>query len=369
LIAGFHENMLASTASRAGWVRSVGQHDVNGQGTGLRRSETVVNRLTWFRSQRGEAQLSEFFVLALLEIGVSLILQDLEDNYICITTLPDRWALPQHEEPTDSGIFGPEVGARLKTLKSGIRHSGEKAEIEVALADDHAFEFRCRMIEMSDGQSYIITAVIDRTEERRRERLLRALLREVSHRSKNLLAIIQSIAFQTARYSGTLQGFLEKFRGRLHSLSQSQDLITDSSWRGAYFRDLLAQQVERYVPENSGLIKFSGENLLLTPNASLHIGLALHELSVNAVSHGNFLSRQLPIDVSCERIERMPSGEVRVIWSEPHNSQDAWDAERPQFGSTVLERVVPASVNGRASLDLKDGRLVYELVFPLESAD
>lgn len=329
----------------------------------------MVHRLTWFRSQRGEAQLSEFFVSALLEIGVSLILQDLEDNYICITTLPDRWSLPQGEDPTDAGIFGPEIGARLKAMKGSFKNSGDKAEIEVALPDDYAFEFRCRMIEMSDGDCYIITAVIDRSEERRRERLLRALLREVSHRSKNLLAIIQSIAFQTARYSGTLQGFLEKFRGRLHSLSQSQDLITDSSWRGAYFKDLLTQQVEKYVPENSGLIRFSGENLLLSPNASLHIGLALHELSVNAVSHGNFLSKQLPLMVSCERLHGKVGDEIRVTWSEPYNAQGSWEAERPQFGSTVLERVVPASVNGSATLELKDGRLVYELVFPLDSGD
>lgn len=331
----------------------------------------MVHRLTWFRSEGGNAQLREFFISALLDVGVSLTLQSAEGKYICITTLPPRWTLPQDGEPADTSIFGDDIGQRLISLKQSLRAPGDKAEIEVLVPDDCAFDFRCSMIQMTDGETYLMTTVIDRTEERRRERLLRALLREVSHRSKNLLAIIQSIAFQTARYSGTLEGFLNKFRGRLHSLSQSQDLITDSSWRGAYFQDLLTQQVEKYVPENRGLIHFSGENVLLSPNASLHIGLALHELAVNAVSHGSFIRQQVPIEVTCRRSTEADGDMIAVTWSEPFNAADDADvdAAKPRFGSTVLERVVPASVNGRASLQFQDGRLRYELSFPVEAAD
>lgn len=336
-----------------------------------RRSEILVHRLTWFRSQRGDALLREFFISALLDIGVSLTLQDSEGEYICITTLPPRWKLPARGEPSDLAIFGEEIGDRLKGLKTSLTNPGDKGEIEVLVPEDGAFDFKCRVIEMADGHIYMMTAVIDRTEERRRERLLRALLREVSHRSKNLLAIIQSIAFQTARYSGSLDGFLNKFRGRLHSLSQSQDLITDSSWRGAYFQDLLTQQVEKYVPDNRSLIRFDGENVLLSPNASLHIGLALHELAVNAVSHGSFINKHTPIDVACNRVME-PGGEsISVRWIEPFAERPDGDQDpnKPKFGGTVLERVVPASVNGRATLEFKDGRLTYELVFPVETPD
>jgi two-component sensor histidine kinase len=331
----------------------------------------LVHRLTWFRSLGGDAQLREFFISALLDIGVSLSLQNAEGEYICITTLPPRWTLPRDAEPTDKSIFGDDLGERLMALKESLRVPGDKAEVEILVPDDCAFDFRCRMIEMADGATYLITTVIDRTEERRRERLLRALLREVSHRSKNLLAIIQSVAFQTARYSGTLEGFLTKFRGRLHSLSQSQDLITDSSWRGAYFQDLLTQQVEKYVPDNKGLIRFVGENLLLSPNASLHIGLALHELAVNAVSHGSFLRQHIPIEVTCNRLMQAEGEMIKVIWSEPFSPprDGSVDVAKPKFGSTVLERVVPASVSGRATLEFTEGRLRYELVFPVEAAD
>ncbi len=329
----------------------------------------MVHRLTWFEPQRGDEQLREFFITALIDMGASLILQDKDGTYVCITSLPARWRLPPGTVPSDSAVFGPEIGQKLADLKSGLVKAGDRAELEVEAGDDTFFEFRCRMVEMTDHDLHLITVVIDRTEDRRRERLLRALLREVSHRSKNLLAIIQSIASQTARYSGTLDMFLGKFRGRLHALSQSQDLITDSSWRGAYFRDLLKQQVDRYVQENADLVKVSGDDVLLTPNASLHIGLALHELVVNAVSHGEFLQRRQPIEVSCEKFDTENGPAVLIIWTEPFTPRGDEDSKAGRFGSTVLERVVPSSVNGEAKHELSDGRVRYELRFPLEIFD
>ncbi len=330
----------------------------------------MVHRLTWFEPQRGEDQLREFFITALIDMGASLILQDRDGTYVCITTLPSRWKLTPGVVPTDESIFGKEVGERLVEMKAGLLKAGDRAELEIEAGDDTFFEFRCRMVEMDDHDLHLITVLIDRTEDRRRERLLRALLREVSHRSKNLLAIIQSIASQTARYAGTLDMFLGKFRGRLHALSQSQDLITDSSWRGAYFRDLLKQQVERYIQENADLVHVSGDDVLLTPNASLHIGLALHELAVNAVSHGDFLQRRKPISVSCRRQELPDGPVVTILWEEPFSGpDDSKDAKASRFGSTVLERVVPASVNGQAKHDLKNGLVRYELTFPLETFD
>ena len=297
----------------------------------------MVHRLTWFEPQHGDGQLREFFISALIEIGTSLILQDNYGKYVCITTLPNRWSVVPGEVPSDRSVFGDDIGLKLEALKAQLQMPGDGAEIEIEPGEDMVFEFRCRMVQMSNDSVYMMTVVIDRTEERRRERLLRVLLREVSHRSKNLLAIIQSIAFQTARYSGSLEMFLDKFRGRLHALSQSQDLITDSSWRGAYFRDLLSQQVEKYVPENTGLIQVSGEDVLLSPNASLHIGLALHELVVNAVSHGDFLRNRAVIKVYCGRITTERGDEIKVTWEEPIERSEPTGERggKAQFGSKI----------------------------------
>ena len=115
-------------------------------------------------------------------------------------------------------------------------------------------------------------------------KVLKSLLRELSHRSKNLLAIIQGIATQTARYTLSLDSFLVKFRGRLQSLSHSQDLITDSSWRGAYLFELAEKQFAPYWPDSGVPMPIYGINAHLSPNAAVHLGLALHELIVNSAT-------------------------------------------------------------------------------------
>jgi len=308
---------------------------------------------------------------ALVDLGASIIIQDATRNYLFVTNLPDAWTIAKIKTPTDILLFGEDVGARLSTLKDGITEPGKKGHVEITVGTEQVFEFRVQAIEFARGGLHFVTTIIDRSEERHRERLLRALLREVSHRSKNLLAIIQSIALQTARYSGSLELFLHKFRGRLYSLSQSQDLITDSSWRGAYFFELVQQQTEKYLPENKHLVRVQGDNVLLTPNASLHLGLALHELIVNAVSHGSLLRSGRVINVTCMRMHAAGHDSLEVVWDETLDggkaSLETDEALKTHFGSTVLERVVPASVNGKANYIISNERISYRLVFPLES--
>lgn len=340
-----------------------------GEKNGVKR---LVHPLTWQHAGQSDEKLREFFMPALVDLGASIIIQNAQGQYLFITHLPEVWAYEPLDIPSDELIFGAEVAARLSALKNDMTEAGRKAQLEVMVGAEQFFEFRIQAVEFEGGGLHLVTTIVDRSEERHRERLLRALLREVSHRSKNLLAIIQSIALQTARYSGSLDLFLHKFRGRLYSLSQSQDLITDSSWRGAYFFELVQQQTEKYLPENRELVKVSGDNLLLSPNASLHLGLALHELIVNAVSHGSLLRSGLPIEVSCARKRVDGRDTVEMVWHEPLQGalKPVEDAAQLQahFGSTVLERVVPASVNGKAQYVISHDRITYHLAFPLDNA-
>ncbi|MFD1746824.1 sensor histidine kinase [Rhizobium helianthi] len=334
----------------------------------------MSHQLTWQQAGENGEALRDFFMPALVDLGASVIIQDLQQRYLFVTNLPALWSGSMSAEPTDASIFGQEIADKLRLLKEGMTEHGQKGHIEFTVNSDEVYEFRVQAISCHNGAVHLVTTIVDRSEERHRERLLRALLREVSHRSKNLLAIIQSIALQTARYSVTLDIFLNKFRGRLYSLSQSQDLITDSSWRGAYFFELVQQQTEKYLPENARLIKVNGDNVLLTPNASLHLGLALHELIVNAVSHGSLAKSGRAISVTCHRVQANGQDSLEVRWEEGlpnlmrHADPRDSDNLKANFGSTVLERVVPASVNGKARYTITADRISYSLVFPLEHA-
>ncbi len=217
-----------------------------------------------------------------------------------------------------------------------------------------------------DADRTIVVTVMDTTERRSREQTLKVLLREVAHRSKNLLAIIQSVANQTGRFSGTIDDFLTRFRGRIQSMASSQDLITSTNWRGASFRDLVRGQVVRYVADPERAVRVTGPDLSLNPNASLHLGLALHELIVNSVSHGQLADPGGFIEISVRPDESGDAGVFVLEWRERVTRSGTEEAIK-RFGSAALERVVPAALNGTAEFHIGEHELRYRLVIPAEN--
>ena len=331
------------------------------------------NRI-WKRAGADDLRRSELLAMALKRSDICVALQNDDLEYLFVANAPDGWQRNGEGAPDDAAFFGPAISARLSDIRKSALQSDEPGQFETVIPDDRCYRFIAEAIHAADGTVRVLTTIIDISEERRRETVLRTLLREVSHRSKNLLAIIQSIAAMTARHSETTDVFLQKFRGRLHSLSMSQDLVTDSNWRGALFRDLLNQQLQRYVPEKADAISVEGDNPLLTPNASLHIGLALHELIINAATHGNLTSPSSAVTVSCQLVPKSDGDRIEFTWREDVSLKDRQPEEagpaaieKPRFGAVVLERILPASVNGSAKLEIDGNELLYHLDFATES--
>lgn len=212
----------------------------------------------------------------------------------------------------------------------------------------------------------VVTTIVEVTERKRREQTLRTLLREVSHRSKNLLAIIQSVATQTGRHATTIETFLDRFRGRLQSLAASQDLVTSSNWRGAMLGELVEGQLARYRAQSEEGVVFKGDDVHLNPNAALHVGLALHELLVNSMSHGALAQPGGGAEVD-SKLDKANGGVLVLCWIEDTQLRDLGSERR--FGSVALERVVPQSLDGAASLSIVGGKLIYRLDIPAQNFD
>jgi two-component system CheB/CheR fusion protein len=160
----------------------------------------------------------------------------------------------------------------------------------------------------------------DISERRRAEERLQTVMRELSHRSKNLLSVIQAMAQQTARLSPSVESFMDRFAARLQGLSSSHDQLVNQDWRGAALEELVRQQLLAFASGDAGRVKIQGPSVIVSPNAAQTIGLALHELATNASKYGA-LSR--------------PSGRVVVQWKiEPAN-------EIPRFRMSWRERGGP----------------------------
>ena len=311
-------------------------------------------------------------VKALRNTSISVLYLDRSLHCVWAESQPDGWigkALCGSEDGLT--LLARDDAARLRCARDCALYSGENSHLEIRFPAPAGVRWFEIWIDPDlDGTEVlgVITTAVETTERRRREDALRMLLREVSHRSKNLLAIIQSIANQTGRYSGTIADFLQRFRGRLQSLAASQDLVTSSNWRGADLHELVAGQVIRFCPDPVRNLRLEGGNPYLNPNAALHVGLALHELAVNAVSHGALSRPDGLVTIAAWPLTDHVAGEtMELTWRETLAPGQAPRAGNGRFGSLALKRVVPASLNGTASLTIGSDELVYRLVIPPEN--
>ncbi len=313
-----------------------------------------------------DALIGRALLHALRNAGISVLYQDRTLNTVWARNMRAPWDIANEEG--NGGPLPPLQAERLQEARQRVAASGVPERLEISMPGTNGVRWFQVWVDANlnhDGTILgVVTTKLETTEQKRREQTLKMLLREVSHRSKNLLAIIQSIATQTGRYSDTLADFLTRFRGRLHSLASSQDLVTSSNWRGARLHDLVAGQVERYSANPAHNLRFAGENPYLNPNAALHIGLAMHELAVNSVSYGALSQPRGFVQVTA-RMEPSPEGEeaLALTWSEDIGNHHARRHQK-RFGSVALERVVPTSLNGVSSLEISDNRLEYRLTVP-----
>lgn len=301
--------------------------------------------------------------------GIAVLYQDRKLRTIWSHNLQPPWVDHIDAKSGNSKVLPPQQADRLAAAKKNVIATGASGGLEISIADGldgmRWFEvwIDADTAEHGEVQGVVVT-VIETTEQRRREQTLQALLREVSHRSKNLLAIIQSIASQTGHYSGSIDGFLVRFRGRLQSIAASQDLITSSNWRGADFRELVINQVGRYTMDPEHAIRFSGEDAYLNPNAALHVGLAMHELAVNSVTYGALSRSDGYVEVALETGGPADAAHLNLCWTETISPVADKAIRKKRFGSVALERVVPAALDGSAELNIGADELQYRLAMP-----
>ncbi len=161
-----------------------------------------------------------------------------------------------------------------------------------------------------------------------------ALLREVSHRSKNLLALILAMARLTARDAVDVKSHLKDFTLRVAGLAASQDLIVASDWQSVDLATLALAEISAVARTDADRIAVSGPQVLLTPEAAQTFGMVLTELALNAVEHGALSSATGEVSLSWA----FPDEQTIVIsWHETGGPPFLVDGPRG-YGRSVVER-------------------------------
>jgi two-component sensor histidine kinase len=142
------------------------------------------------------------------------------------------------------------------------------------------------------------------------------LLKASMYRSKNLLAVIQAMARQTARYSGSTESFLERFNERLQALATSHDILFKEEWQSASLADLVRLQLGPYLDRRESQVSVEGPTVLLKPDAAQNLGFALHELATNAAKYGALSVPEGRLSIAWRLLPEADGNGVELDWVE-----------------------------------------------------
>jgi two-component sensor histidine kinase len=191
---------------------------------------------------------------------------------------------------------------------------------------------------------------------------LRLLLRELTHRCKNLLTVVHAIARQTAARANSVDEFLDRFGARLMALGSSHDLLIADDWQGASLRMLVERQLGEHTERFGDGIDIEGEDVILKPEAVQNLALALHELAANAQRYGSLSKPDGQVSVCWNVCEK--DSKLKLVWQE-QGGPPVVPPERSGFGRTVIESVMGRALEGDVMLSFQPKGVRCEIDIPL----
>ena len=209
-------------------------------------------------------------------------------------------------------------------------------------------------------------ASFDRSESEDR---VRFILRELAHRTKNMLTLVQAMMRQTAKQSDTVGDFQAAMTGRLEGLGKSIDLLTAEEWAGISLRRSVESQLSNFT-DTKGRLEVTGDDFLLKPEAVQNLGLVLHELATNAVKYGAWSTAggRVAIDWAASKGSDQLEPVLTMNWQES-GGPAVKQSERKGFGSTIIERHAEAAFRGIVVLDFAAQGLRWTMTAPMENLE
>jgi PAS domain S-box-containing protein len=207
----------------------------------------------------------------------------------------------------------------------------------------------------------VIGTAQDITERKRHEEQTQLLMREVNHRAKNMLSVVDAIAHQTAARNP--DDFIDRFSERIQALSANQDLLVRNEWNGVGIADLVCAQLAHFADLVGSRIIMRGPQLRLKAASAQAIGLALHELSTNAGKYGALSADQGRVDISW----RIDGDAFHMSWVECDGPVVSVPTRRG-FGTVVMEAMAERTVGGKVDLDYAPSGVLWSLTCPAANA-
>jgi PAS domain S-box-containing protein len=245
---------------------------------------------------------------------------------------------------------GPVLDRHIEV--TGMDRSGRELPLELSVTCNEQF-----------GEKLFIGFVRDITERQEAVARQERMLRELSHRVKNMLALVAAIAQQTARSSDGIAEFQEAFLGRLQSLARGHDLLVQGEWRSVSIHSLATEILGADVED--GRAEFAGPEFLLGQRQLLGLAMTLHELYTNAVKYGALAAPGGRISVQWSLSD---DGEaVDFIWKES-GLTGVESPKRSGFGQKMIALSVRHDLAGDLESNWRPEGLLVHIRFPARDA-
>jgi two-component system CheB/CheR fusion protein len=227
------------------------------------------------------------------------------------------------------------------------------------------FDIRLRPYRTVDDKiDGVVITFVDITDRKAWETRQALLLGELTHRVKNTLSVVQSIAHLSLRNSTSPDEFVNQFDGRLAALAKSHSLLVESDWQGVDLAALIRQQLEPYMVGSKERLKIEGEAVTLPPDLASPFGLVLHELATNAAKYGALSQASGKVFMNWSVSARNNRPTLKFVWKEL-GGPEVKEPDHSGYGTSVIERGVPEAVVER---EFSPDGLVFTIEFPLKAA-
>jgi two-component sensor histidine kinase len=194
------------------------------------------------------------------------------------------------------------------------------------------------------------------------ERRLTAVIDELNHRVKNILAVIQSIVTRTLRHGSDIDSARELLIGRIHAMSNVVTLLSESQWQGVKLKGLFEA---RAIP-HADRIAISGPDIAVSARAAQSLSLLFFELASHSDEGLSLVGKHPHISAKWEVTGEAPDQVFHFRWEE-FNTSEATRRADSDFGLILLDRVAPEALGGTAKRYFTDVSYVYELTAPMDT--
>lgn len=246
-----------------------------------------------------------------------------------------------------------EVSYRIRHPRKGLRQMAGRG---------------CVIERTPDGAPRLVVHIVaDVTERREIEMRNLMLMRELTHRTKNQLAVVLGIARRIGRSVDTIEEFNAAFTRRIEGIVAGIDALVEPVRQTVPLRALVASQLNGFIGTDSPRLSVEGENLRLESGAGEALGMALHELAANAQQHGALSNDHGRIEIAwhIDRTE-VDRPVFRFDWKEYDGPTVAHDQE-PGFGFNILTTMTASAMNAETRFEMRDHGIYWSIEAPVHA--